>query len=94
MDNQETSSYEFENAKSNKGFSILFLILSIFTGLGGCIASRNEARIVGGDAYNYIIGAERGTAIVCVGILFAVISLILAIYDLTNVIIYQNKTNR
>ncbi len=77
---------------SNRGWSALFLILSIIVGIGGCVSSRNDAEVVGGDAYNYIIGAGRGTAVVCVAIVFAIISLILAVYDLTNVIIYYNKS--
>lgn len=79
---------------SNRGSSILFLILSQIVGLGGCIASRGNAEVVGGDAYNYIISAGRGTAIVGVAIIFAIISLILAVYDLTSIIIYYNKTNK
>ena len=34
-----------------------------------------RARIVGGDAYNYIIYATRGTAWVCSGLIFAVLAL-------------------
>lgn len=36
-------------------------------------------KIVGGDAYNYIIYATRGTAWVCSGIISAVVGLICAV---------------
>lgn len=75
----------------NRGWSILFLVLSVIIGIGGCIVSHSDAQVVGGDAYNYIIGAGRGTAIVGVAIVFAIIGLALAVFDLTNVILYYNK---
>ena len=43
-----------------------------------------NAQIVGGDAYNFIIYATRGTAFVCGGVVFAVlgaVSSILAVYS-------------
>jgi len=39
-----------------------------------------NARIVGGDAYNFIIYATRGTALVCVGIVCAVLSVTFAVF--------------
>jgi hypothetical protein len=39
-----------------------------------------NARVVGGDAYNFIIYATRGTALVCVGIVCAVLSVTFAVF--------------
>ena len=39
-----------------------------------------NARIVGGDAYNFIIYATRGTALVCIGIVSAVLSVTFAVF--------------
>jgi hypothetical protein len=38
------------------------------------------AKIVGGDAYNYIINAARGTAQVCIGIVCSGIAVTLALF--------------
>lgn len=43
-------------------------------------------RVVGGDAYNYIIYACRGTAIVCIGIVFALFSVTLMILALISAV--------
>lgn len=40
----------------------------------------SDARIVGGDAYNYIIYATRGTAFICAGIVCAVLSVAFAVF--------------
>jgi hypothetical protein len=40
----------------------------------------SDSRIVGGDAYNFIIYATRGTALVCVGIVCAVLSVTFAVF--------------
>jgi hypothetical protein len=38
------------------------------------------ARVVGGDAYNFIIYSTRGTALICAGIVCAVLSVTFAIF--------------
>ncbi|MCU6709288.1 hypothetical protein M6D81_11280 [Paenibacillus sp. J5C_2022] len=40
-----------------------------------------STKIVGGDAYNYIIIGVRGVGIICVGIISALIATGMAIYD-------------
>jgi hypothetical protein len=55
----------------------LFIIAAIvFAGKGWYTLYDNsyDARIVGGDAYNSIIYATRGTAVICIGIVCAVLS--------------------
>ena len=49
------------------GAAVLFGIWGIFTLLG------EPAKLLGGDAYNYITAAGRGTGLVCMGIIFAVL---------------------
>ena len=39
-----------------------------------------SAQVVGGDAYNFIIYATRGTALVCVGIVCAILSVTFAVF--------------
>lgn len=68
-------------------FSWLFMIASIGFSIYGVYTLYNNnysARIVGGDAYNYIIYATRGTAWVCVGIVSAIIGLTLAVFANTS----------
>lgn len=65
--------------------SALFIVAAIvFAGKGWYAVYDNsyDARIVGGDAYNYIIYATRGTALVCVGIVCAVLSVTFALFAL------------
>jgi len=57
--------------------SILLIVAAlVFAGAGWYTVYNTayDARIVGGDAYNFIIYATRGTALVCVGIVCAVLS--------------------
>lgn len=82
-----------EDKPSKKGWSIWFLIFAINFGIGGCNVAYSDANVVGGDAYNYVIGAGRGMAVVGVGIVCALISVVFAVYDLTNVIIHYNEKN-
>tara|TARA_B100000427_G_scaffold329318_1_gene345062 strand:+ start:1739 stop:1945 length:207 start_codon:yes stop_codon:yes gene_type:complete len=49
------------------GASILFGLWGLFTLLG------QPEKLLGGDAYNYITAAGRGTGLVCMGIIFAVL---------------------
>lgn len=57
----------------------------VFAGVGWYTVYNNayDARIVGGDAYNFIIYATRGTALVCVGIVCAVLIVTFAIFNHT-----------
>jgi hypothetical protein len=64
-------------------FTGLFVLLAlIFAGIGLYKLYDNsyDARVVGGDAYNYIIYATRGTAFICVGIVCAVLSVTFALF--------------
>lgn len=61
----------------------LFIVAGIiFAGKGWYTVYDNSygAQIVGGDAYNFIIYATRGTALVCVGIVCAILSVTFAIF--------------
>jgi len=71
--------------------SYVFFILALVIGVKGCAYAQTDARIVGGDAYNYIIGAGQGTAIVCVAIIFALVGVIFAIFDLAEKIKFNDK---
>ena len=79
---------------STRNWSILFLVLAIVFGLAGWNAAYKDAQVVGGDAYNYIIGAGRGTAIVGIGIICALISVVFAVFDLTNRLVYYTRIKR
>jgi hypothetical protein len=69
-------------------FSILFLIAAVALTLYGLrVAYRygTEAdKIVGGDAYNFIIMAARGTAWVCAGVVSALASVVFALFDVSD----------
>jgi hypothetical protein len=61
----------------------LFIVAAIiFAGKGWYTVYDNSysAQIVGGDAYNFIIYATRGTALVCVGIVCAILSVTFAVF--------------
>ena len=49
------------------GASILFGLWGVFTLLG------QPEQLLGGDAYNYVTAAGRGTGLACIGIIFAVL---------------------
>jgi hypothetical protein len=58
-------------------FTFVFMVTSIifiYFGLTRSYSTDYSSRIVGGDAYNYIIYATRGTALVCAGVACAVLS--------------------
>src|SRR4030095_6688482 len=61
---------------------ICILAALVFAGTGWYTVYDNssDARIVGGDAYNFIIYATRGTAIVCIGLVCAVLSVTFAVF--------------
>ena len=54
----------------------MYLIIgSIIFGLWGFITLMGEpAQLLGGDAYNYMTAAGRGTGLVCIGIIFAILA--------------------
>ena len=56
-----------EAAIALMGASILFGLWGLSTLLG------QPEKLLGGDAYNYITAAGRGTGLVCMGIIFAVL---------------------
>ena len=81
---------DVETSPSNDSWytvlTILLIVAAIvFAGVGWYTVYNNayDARIVGGDAYNFIIYATRGTALVCVGIVCAVLSVTFAIFHHT-----------
>ena len=49
-------------------------IIAAISVMAGLIAMFFPAEIVGGDAYNYIIGAARGTGLICIGLVAAVLA--------------------
>lgn len=70
----------------------VFIVAAIvFTGKGWYTVYDNSysAQIVGGDAYNFIIYATRGTALICIGIVCAVLSVTFSVF--ANI---ANKTQR
>ena len=79
---------EPQNKKLRKRpFANVFLVVAILLcvyGLYKTYAYGSDDKIVGGDAYNFIILASRGTAWVCAGIVSALIGVAIAIYDLTD----------
>jgi hypothetical protein len=67
--------------------SLLFLIAAgLFTlyGLVEMYKYGPDDKVVGGDAYNYIIMAGRGTGLICAGVVSALIGLAVAVFDLTD----------
>ena len=57
-----------EGAIALMAVSGLFALWGLFTMLG------SPAQLLGGDAYNYITAAARGTGLICVGIIAAVLA--------------------
>ena len=67
--------------------SLLFLIaagLFTFYGLVEIYKYGPDDKVVGDDAYNYIIMAGRGTGLICAGVVSALIGVAVAIFDLTD----------
>jgi hypothetical protein len=64
--------------------SIGFFVLAFLLGFWGFMVSFSKPPIVGGDAYNYIIGANRGTAQVCLGIVFALAGVACSVFSLAH----------
>jgi hypothetical protein len=67
--------------------SLLFLIgAGLFTlfGLVEMYKYGPDDKVVGGDAYNYIIMASRGTGLICAGVVSALVGVAVAVFDLTD----------
>lgn len=56
-------------------FAVLFYILAAILAISGIATAYSDADVVGGDAFNFIIGAGRGAAWVGVAIVAAIIAL-------------------
>ena len=59
---------------------IVASIIFGFVGLRTLYDDSYTARVVGGDAYNFIIYATRGTAFICAGVISAVLSVTFSIF--------------
>jgi hypothetical protein len=64
---------------------LLIVAAVVFAGVGLHTVYNDayDAHVVGGDAYNFIIYATRGTGLVCIGIVCAVLSVTFAIFHHT-----------
>jgi hypothetical protein len=70
-----------------EGLSLLSMTIAVGFTVFGVYTLYNDsysARIVGGDAYNFIIYATRGTAWICVGIVCSIIGLTFAVFANTS----------
>jgi hypothetical protein len=56
-------------------FAATFFVLTIILTGFGLSSLYGDARVVGGDAYNYIIGANRGIGLICAGIASALLGI-------------------
>ena len=56
-------------------FAVLFYVLAVILAITGVVTAYSDADVVGGDAFNFIIGAGRGTAWVGVAIVAAIVAL-------------------
>ena len=63
-------------------WSLIFLIVASLFIVNGLFTLSSNSMVVGGDAYNYIISAGRDTGKICTGIFFALVSVVIAIFDL------------
>ncbi len=87
------------NAKLKQISEIFTFIAGLFAVIAVCLAmyglrtiydNSYSQQVVGGDAYNYIIYATRGTAFICAGIVSAVLSVTAALASL-NLGYYASK---
>lgn len=56
-------------------FAVLFYTLAAILAVSGIATAYSDADVVGGDAFNFIIGAGRGAAWIGVAIVTAIIAL-------------------
>ncbi len=74
---------EMETEPGINQTTIIAVILTIL-GVRQMYSYGSEDKIVGGDAYNFIILAGRGTGLICSGIVSALIGVATSIWDLTD----------
>ena len=60
--------------KSKEGAIVLMAVSGLFALWGLFTMLGSPAQLLGGDAYNYITAAGRGTGLICVGIIAAVLA--------------------
>lgn len=63
---------------------VLLIVLglgSIAFGLQNLYDDSYERQVVGGDAFNFVIYATRGTAWVCAGLGIKLVAVVVALYD-------------
>jgi len=56
-------------------FAVIFYVLAAILAIAGVATAYSDADVVGGDAFNFIIGAGRGAAWVGVAVVAAIIAL-------------------
>ena len=71
-DNEEIDNFSDEEI-DNFGSNFLVFISLAFA-FAGLVVMLSVPKLLGGDAYNFITAAGRGTALVCIGIIFAILS--------------------
>jgi cell division protein FtsW (lipid II flippase) len=82
-----SQSHKAPSVSVYQNFSWLFMIVAVgctIYGIRTVYSDDYSSKIVGGDAYNFIIYATRGTVWVCVGIVNAVIGLTFAMFANTS----------
>tara|TARA_B100001559_G_C16179523_1_gene474702 strand:+ start:387 stop:638 length:252 start_codon:yes stop_codon:yes gene_type:complete len=73
MRDKEEEVFEDPDLQDNFGSNFLVFISLAFA-FAGLVVMLSVPKLLGGDAYNYITAAGRGTALVCIGIIFAILS--------------------
>tara|TARA_Y100000746_G_C15263871_1_gene350818 strand:- start:156 stop:392 length:237 start_codon:yes stop_codon:yes gene_type:complete len=73
MRDKEEEVFEEPDLQDNFGSNFLVFISLAFA-FAGLVVMLSVSKLLGGDAYNYITAAGRGTALVCIGIIFAILS--------------------
>jgi hypothetical protein len=81
-------------SKEYSGAAAFFLVVAFVVGIYGVWISYSDAKVVGGDAYNYIIGAARGVAVVGLAIIFGLIGVVYAIAQLGVLITFYNQPRK
>lgn len=76
-----TSPPTVEGGRALVGWAIAFWVAGLGAGVVGFWRLYGEDRIVGGDAYNYMISATRGVGWICAGILCAALSCALILFS-------------
>lgn len=78
MSNDVDTTIQADHANSVSAktiFAVLFYILAAILAIAGIATAYSDADVVGGDAFNFIIGAGRGAAWVGVAVVTAIIAL-------------------